>query len=88
MTLTNAGGSSLFGIPQMTFFEGSVASGTQIGYGLSRDVDYDFSFVTDWNGTNNTFLVAKASLKNNTGLTQTILFRGNWKFIVSSAAVS
>ena len=88
MTLSNDQIAILLGIPCMTLFLGNVTAGNEIGYGLARDVNYQFSFWLDWGSTDNNNLIAKAAVKNNTGSTQTILFRGNWRSIVSTVSVS
>ena len=86
MTLTNASGKRLFGIPFVTLYEGSVAGGNEIGYGNARDASYRVvSIALDWGTTDNNNLITKVSITNNTGSTQTILFRGNWRFLVNAA---
>ncbi len=85
-TLSNGVGKRLFGFPNITFYEGSVAPGNEIGHGNARDGGYVWSTWTDWGDTDNNNVVGRAVVINKTGSTQVIYVACNWRYLVSSGS--
>ncbi len=78
----------LFGVPFMSVYHTEVLGINQIGIGTPHDLEYDFSFWSDWGDSDGNNLVARAYVRNNSATTKTILFRGNFRFLVSQASVT
>jgi hypothetical protein len=88
MTLSNLDNQPLIGFPNVTFYEGSVAAGNEIGYGDARDSGYQLAFWCDWGGTNNNNVKSKSWIRNNSGSSKTIEFRGNWRYFAAASSSS
>ncbi len=85
-TLSNPGNKRLFGFANITFYEGSVAAGNEVGHGNVRDAGYVWSMWTDWGDTDNNNIVARAVIINKTGSTKVIYVSCNWRYLVSSGS--
>jgi hypothetical protein len=88
--LINDQNKRLFGFATMSMYQGSVAAANEIGAGNAAiDAGYDVCFnPSNWGVTDNNDLWAVAWVRNKTGSPQTILFRGNWRYLVSSATTA
>lgn len=75
----------IFGQPQITFYEGSVADANIIPDGDNVDKNgYKFWHWTDWGSTdtNNLELSYVSVIINNTGVTKTVIFKTNVRRII------
>ncbi len=81
-------GTRLFGVPSMSVYHTEVSGINKIGSGMAHDLEYDFAFWSDWGDSDNLNLVARAYVRNNSASTKTIIFRGNFRFLVTQASVS
>ncbi len=82
-TLSNTDGKRLLGFPNITLYEGSVAAGNEIMRASPRGANYDWRIWCDWGDTDNNDIVCYTWVYNHSGSTQTVLFRGNWRYLVS-----
>lgn len=78
----------IFGVPSLTFYEGSVGLGNEIGHGYPRDHDYEWNAWNDWGASNGNNLVLMCWIVNNTGSAKTIEAVCDWRYIVSPDSYS
>lgn len=85
-TLYNILGERVFAIPQISYYEGSISAANKIPCGENiATTDYDYYVWLDWGSSDDYNQVIKSTIVNKTGSTQTILYRCNWRYIVTSS---
>lgn|SRR3972149_459980 len=88
-TLSSASNSRLFGFPNISLYVGSISATTIISDGTGINPDsFKWAIWVDWGASDNNNIIAKAYIQNNSGGTETILFRSNWRFLVEGATIS
>lgn len=88
-TLSNAGGKRLFGMPTVSFYETTQTATNSIPDGSSIAAsDYVVTHWIDWGASDNSNIVMKSWIKNNTGGTQTILYRIQYRYLVDKGGLS
>lgn len=88
-TLSNDTGKRLFAMPTVSFYEGSEDLDYSIPDGVNIDAgDYLVTHWIDWGSSDNNNIKLKSWIRNNSGGSQTILYRAQIRFLVDQGGVS
>lgn len=82
-TLTPAVAKILISTFHFTLYETSVATANVINGTDVRSYNYDWRWWRDWGQSDNNNVKDYVWVRNNTGSTQTVVMRANWRYIIN-----
>lgn len=87
MTLSNNKGLKLFAVPLFTVYKDSVSDSNRIPEGSAvSEEDFHFLSWIDYDSSDGNNMKLKYFIKNMSGSSKAIVFRGLWRFMVEDAA--
>ena len=87
-TFTPTAGNAALTTFHFTLYEGSVATGNEINGFTLRSYNYDWRWWRDWGATDNVNVKDYVWVRNNTGSTQMIIMKANWRYVVGGGTVT